>query len=66
MLLPGRIYIAQGPWHFRDFHNIFLSNVGEDHTKSKDLSAGALAAGTAPYCGKFGLGSFYLNKHTFE
>ena len=56
MLLPGRIYIAQGPWHFRDFRNIFLSNVGEDHTKSKDLSAGALAAGTAPYCGKSGLG----------
>ena len=48
MLLPGRIYIALGPWHFGDFRNIFLPNVGEDHKKSNDLSAGPLA-GTAPY-----------------
>ena len=40
MLLPGRIYIALGPWHFGDFRNIFLPNV-------EDLSAGPLA-GTAP------------------
>ena len=52
MLLPGRIYIALGPWHFGDFRNIFLPNVGEDHKKSQDLSVGPLA-GTAPYCGKF-------------
>ena len=55
MLLPGRIYIGLGPWHFGDFRNIFLPNVVEDHKKSKDLSAGP-RAGTAPYCGKSGLG----------
>ena len=55
MLLPIRIYIALGPWHFGDFRNIFLPNVDEGHKKSKDLSAGPLA-GTAPYCGKPGLG----------
>ena len=55
MLLPGRIYIALGPWHFGDFRNIFLPNVGEDHKKLKDLSAVPLA-GTGPYCGKSSLG----------
>ena len=55
MLLLGRIYIALGPWHFEDFCNIFLPNVGEDHKKFQDLNAGALA-GTAPYCGKSSLG----------
>ena len=34
MLLPGRIYIALGPWYFGDFRNIFLPNVCEDHKKS--------------------------------
>ena len=34
MLLPIRISIALGPWHFGDFRNIFLPNVGEDHKKS--------------------------------
>ena len=34
MLLPGRIYIALGPWHFGDFRNILLPNVREDHKKS--------------------------------
>ena len=34
MLLSGRIYIARGPWHFRDFRNIFLPNVGKDHKKT--------------------------------
>ena len=55
MLLSGRIYIALGPRHFGGFRNIFLPNVGEDHKKFSDLSAGPLA-GTAPYCGKSGLG----------
>ena len=27
MLLPSRIYIALGPWHFEDFRNIFLPNL---------------------------------------
>ena len=43
-----------GPWHFGDFRNIFLPNVDEDH-KNQDLSIGPLA-GSAPYCGKSGLG----------
>ena len=55
MLLLGRIYIALGPWHFGDFRNISLPNVGEDHEKSKDLSAGPIA-NTAPYYGKPGFG----------
>ena len=50
MLLPGQIYIALGPWHFGDFRNIFLPNIGEDK-KSHDFSSGSLA-GTASYYGK--------------
>ena len=38
MLLPGRIYIALGPWHFGDFRSIFLGNLGEDQ-KSLTVSA---------------------------
>ena len=30
MLLPGRIYIALGTWHYRDFRSIFLGNIDED------------------------------------
>ena len=52
MLLPGRIYIALGPWHFGDFRNIFLPNIGEDLQKSYDLSAG-LQAGITSYYGKW-------------
>ena len=52
MLLPGRIYIALSPWHFRDFRNIFLP-IGEDQKKSYDFSSGPLA-GTASYYGKYG------------
>ena len=48
MLLPGRIYIALSPWHFRDFRNIFLPNIRENQKKSYDLSAGLLD-GTASY-----------------
>ena len=53
MLLPGRIYIALGPWHFGDFRNIFLPNIGENQKKSHDFSSGPLA-GTASYYGKSG------------
>ena len=53
MLLPGRIYIALDPWHFGDFRNIFLPNVGEDQKKSYDFSAGP-PAGTASYYVKSG------------
>ena len=38
MLLPGRIYIALGPWHFGNFRNVFLPNIGEDQ-KSVTISA---------------------------
>ena len=55
MLLPGRTYIALGPWNFADFRNIFLPNIGEDQKKSYHLSAGPLAE-TASYYGKFGPG----------
>ena len=34
MLLQSQIYIALGLWHFGDFRNIFVPNVGEDHKKS--------------------------------
>ena len=27
--------LALGPWHFGDFRNIFLPNVGEDHKNLK-------------------------------
>ena len=53
MLLPGRIYIALGLWHFGDFRNIFLPNIGEDQKKSYGFSSGPLA-GTASYYGKSG------------
>ena len=51
MLFPGRIYIALGPWHFVDFRNIFLRNIGEDQKKSYDFSSRPLA-GTASYYGE--------------
>ena len=53
MLLPGRMDIALGVWHFGDFLNIFLPNVREDQKKSYDFSAGPLT-GTTPYYGKSG------------
>ena len=40
MLLPGRIYIALGSWHFGDFRNIFLPNIVEDQKKSYDFRSG--------------------------
>ena len=52
MLLQGRIYIALGPWHFGDFCNIFLPNIGEDQKESYDFRSGPLA-GTASYHGKY-------------
>ena len=55
VLLPGRIYIALGPWHYGDFRNIFLPNIDEDQKKFYNLSAGPLA-GAAPYYGKSGPG----------
>ena len=44
MLLPGRIYIALGPWHFGDFRKIFLpNNIGEDEKKVSPFEREALA-----------------------
>ena len=53
MLLPGRIFIARGPWHFEDFRNIFLPNIGEDQNKLLPFKRGTF--GTAP-CSKSGPG----------
>ena len=33
MLLPGQIYIVWGPWHFKDFREVFLPNIGEEDQK---------------------------------
>ena len=60
MLLPGRIYFALGPWHFEDFRNIFLPNVGEDQKKSYDFSLGPLA-GTQAGSQKFAMGGCFGN-----
>ena len=45
MVTPTNHVIARGPWHFRDFRNIFQPNIGEDQKKSYYLSAGPLALG---------------------
>ena len=42
MLLPGRIYIALGPWHFGNFCNVFLPIVGEDQKKVLRFQRGDL------------------------
>ena len=40
MLLPWPdLYMLRGPWHFKDFRNIFLPNIGEDQKKSHHFSA---------------------------
>ena len=53
MLLSGQIYIALDPWHFGDFRNISLPNIGEDQKKVLRFQLGALA-GTASCYGKSG------------
>ena len=58
MLLPGQIYIALGPWHFGDFRNIFLPNIGKDQKKSYDFSSGPLA-GTQALSQKFEMGGCF-------
>ena len=58
MLLPGRIYFVLGPWNFGDFHNIFLSNIGEDQKKSYDFSSGPLAD-TQARSQKFAMGGCF-------
>ena len=42
MLLLSRIYFALRPWHFGDFRNILLPNIGENRKKSYDFSLGPL------------------------
>ena len=58
MLLPGRIYITLGPWHFGKFRNIFLPNIVEDQKKSYDFSSGPLA-GTQARSQKFAMGGLF-------
>ena len=58
MLLPGWIYFALGPWHFEDFRNIFLPNIGEDQKKSYDFSSGPLS-GTQARSQKFAMGGWF-------
>ena len=54
-VIAGRDLPRAGPLALWRFSQHLLPNVGEDHKKAYDLSAGPLA-GTAPYCGKSGLG----------
>ena len=58
MLLLGRIYFTLGPWHFGDFRNIFLPNIGEDQKKSYNFSSGPLA-GTKARSQKFAMGGLF-------
>ena len=37
----GRIYIVRGPWHFGDFRNIFVPNIGEDQENVLPSERGA-------------------------
>ena len=43
MLFQGRNYIARGPWHFGDFRNIFLSNIGQDQETDLPSESGVMA-----------------------
>ena len=58
MLLPGRIYFALGPWHFENFCNISLPNIGEDQKTSYDFISGPLA-GTQARSQKFAMGGCF-------
>ena len=42
MLLLGPVDIGRDPWHFGDFRQTFLPNIGEDQTKSYYLSVKSL------------------------
>ena len=57
-VIAGRIYFALGPWHFGDFRNIFLPNIGEEQKKSYDFSSGTLA-GTQARSQKFTMGGMF-------
>ena len=58
-VISGRIYFALGPWHFGDFRNIFLPNIGEEQKKSYDFNSGTLA-GTQARSQKFTMGGAVL------
>ena len=49
MLFRGRIYITLGPWHFENFCNIFLPNIGKEQKQNIAIRA----RGPVPY-GKSG------------
>ena len=57
-VIAGRIYFALGPWHFGDFRNIFLPNIGEEQKNSYDFSLGTLA-GTQARSQKFTMGGCF-------
>ena len=57
-VIAGRIYFALGPWHFGDFCNIFLPNIGKEQKKSYDFNSGTLA-GTQVRSQKFTMGSCF-------
>ena len=61
MLFPGWIYIAQGPWHLKDFCNIFLPHINEDQKKSYYLRQLRRWRGGAarPGCHHFGVTPYY-------
>ena len=40
MLFLGLIYIVRGPWHLKDFCNVFLPNISKDQEKFYYLSVG--------------------------
>ena len=56
MVTPTNHVIVRGLWHFEDFRNIFLPNIGEDQKKVLLSECGA--RGTVPYVGKSGSGYF--------
>ena len=57
-VIAGRIYFALGPWHFGDFRNIFLPNIGEEQKKFHDFNSGTLA-GTQVRSQKFTMGGCF-------
>ena len=42
-VIAGPDLLRARPWHFGDFRNIFLPNIGEDQKKSYDFSSGSVA-----------------------
>ena len=43
MITPTNHILARGPWHFENFRNIFLPNIGEKTKKVLPAERGPLA-----------------------